>query len=355
MKIQRSKNMDSFGNYNSLDYSFDDGNGNTYNSSIRKYAIEKKEKVETLSDEEIDQIENESIDGKRRWGGLGLIGKPKEEAYKNYYTDKKLSQMEIDEDGTVHFQLESVDPHDNRRLFKSKKLYFRPNVVTTLVGCNGSGKSTILNELFYILDENGYPVVFYDNLKDGGTNGIDSSTQEGLFAFFSMKQYSEGEQILQNADKFTDKVCNIVLGKFKRNTHCKLFRSDKSVFMLIDAVDSGYSIDNIIHLKHNLSQLFELAKQNGRNLYVIAAANSYELVRGSVSWDVQGSKEVSFEDYMDYAKFVIKTRKHILKQWETQEKKREKEEAEKKEEDTNEGTETGNEESGWRRHRRRDS
>lgn len=292
-------------------------------SSFSITKIQSKEK-ETLNKEEIEQIKNESIDGKRGFAGLSLIGKSKEEVYKNNYTDKKIFQMEIDEDEKVHFQLESTIPYGDRRLFKSKKLQFKPNVVTTLVGCNGSGKSTILNEIYYILDKNGYPVVFYDNTTDGGTNGIDSSTQEGMFDFFSMKQYSEGEQILQNSSKFTDKVYNILLGKIKRNKHFELFRSDKNVFMLLDAVDSGFSIDNIMYLKSNSAQLFKLAKQNGRNLYIIAAANSYELVRGSISWDVQGSKEISFEGYMDYAKFIIKTRKHILKQWETQVKKQEK-------------------------------
>lgn len=331
-------------NGNSL-INFTDTNGeNLLSCSIQKFTEEKEEKKVTLTSEEIDQIRQESINGDRRFGTFSLFDKTREEVDANEYTDKKLFQMEIDEEGIVHFQLESVDPHDNRRLFKSKKLHFRPNVLTTLVGCNGSGKSTILDEINYILDSNGYPVVFYDNLKDGGVNGIDTSTQNGMFAFFSMKQYSEGEQILQNADKFLDKILNIVNGTFKRNSHFKLFRTDKNAFLLFDAIDSGYSIDNIIHLKHNLSQLFELAKQNGRNLYVIAAANSYELVRGSVSWDVQGSKEISFKDYVEYAEFIIKTRKHILKQWETQSKK----EAEKKEENTGEAHETGNESDGWR-------
>lgn len=302
---------------------------------------EEKEKVEKLTDEEIKSIIAESLPS-NRFSAIGLYDLPKKEAYSNQFTDKKLYKMSIVEANNetgdpeeVHFVLETVDPYEDRRLFKSKSVRFKANVINTLVGCNGSGKSTLLKEIYEILRENGYPVLFFDNMKDGGTNGIDTSTADGIFDFFNTKTFSEGEQILKTSSKFTDMIASLIRGDIKRDRRFRLFRSDKSVFFLLDAIDSGYSIDNIVNLKTTLGQLIWLADENDKNLYIIAAANSYELVRGSKPWSVQGSKEVSFTNYADYANFVVKTRNHILKQWDTASKKEKKKSKEKpKEEDT---------------------
>ena len=108
------------------------------------------------------------------------------------------------------------------------------------------------------------------------------------------------------------------------------YRDTDHVFLIMDAVDSGFSIDNIINLKAYLNKLIELSKKNNKNLYIVVAANSFEFAVDTRSWDVQKSKEVFYteNDYVKYRKRIIETRKRILSQWEKMESKKKIEEDE---------------------------
>jgi hypothetical protein len=81
-------------------------------------------------------------------------------------------------------------------------------------------------------------------------------------------------------------------------------------FILLDAIDSGFSIDNIVSLKEDLFKLiFEDARARGIELYIIASANEYELAKGENCLDVISGKYITFKDYEDYYNFILDSRK----------------------------------------------
>ena len=78
---------------------------------------------------------------------------------------------------------------------------------------------------------------------------------------------------------------------------------------MFDAIDSGYSIDNIVELKRDLLQtiLKDCARRN-QTVYIIISANSYEMVAGESCLDVWSGDYISFDNYDEYKKYIIKTR-----------------------------------------------
>ena len=111
---------------------------------------------------------------------------------------------------------------------------------------------------------------------------------------------SEGENIYEN---FGDVLYNIGA------TASKLERGQK-LFILCDAVDSGLSIDNILEVK----DIFDLVvnnekKAHGIDVYMIFSANSFELAREQNCFDVYECKYITFNDYEEYKKYILSTKK----------------------------------------------
>ena len=48
---------------------------------------------------------------------------------------------------------------------------------------------------------------------------------------------------------------------------------------------------------------------HGYELYIIAAANEYELANGEDCFDVMNGKYIRFENYDDFKKFILRSRK----------------------------------------------
>lgn len=300
------------------------------NLSQSSYSIEKKEsepKEEKFTNEELEAIKKESIVGKR----TGRSGFEFLALYdlKKGFDDiplKPLKNMSVDENDIVTFNLESCDPFKSgRKLYRSKYVIIKPNEINCLVGCNGAGKSTIYTLIKEDLEINRYPFVSYDNLKDGGHNAMEEvSFLEDFAALAGRMTSSEGENINLNILSYLSLVAKIIKGEIIRDNHFKKYRDTNHIFLLLDAVDSGFSIDNLDNLKNVLTELIHKANEVGKNLYIIAAANSFELVRNARAWKVQESKEEYFgTDYESYREYIIKTRQKILKQWEKMETNKE--------------------------------
>lgn len=290
---------------------------------IKEENKEEKEpeiKEEKFTDEELEAIKKESIVGKR----TGRSGFEFLALYdlKKGFDDiplKPLENMTIDENDIVTFDLESCDPFNSgRRLYRSKYVVIKPNEINCLVGCNGAGKSTIYTLTQENLEINRYPFVSYNNLKDGGRNAMNEvSFLEDFAGLAGRMTSSEGENINMNIYSYLGLVAKIIKGEIIRDRHFKKYRDTNHIFLLLDAVDSGFSIDNLDNLKNILVDLIQKANEFGKNLYIITAANSFELVRNARAWKVQESKEEYFgTDYEAYRSYIIKTRQKILKQWE---------------------------------------
>lgn len=192
---------------------------------------------------------------------------------------------------------------DYRKLYKHNTVEFKPGI-TILVGCNGSGKTTLLRQIKNSLEKNEIPYVYHDNLKDGGSRGreiafYNDDYELGAALFCS----SEGEQIALN------------LGTLARNTGYMITHSKgNEKWILLDAIDSGLSIDQVQDVKKNLFHMI-LDMEKGKEIYIICSANEYEMCCDEPCFNIVDGKYVSINSYEDYKKEIIKTRKYKDK-WE---------------------------------------
>lgn len=203
--------------------------------------------------------------------------------------------------------------------------------ITVLVGCNGAGKSTLLQNISEVLCAEKVPYVKFDNLDDGGHNGLSRASFEEQFELMStMMTSSEGENITINISQWVSNLRSFVYsGRYRRGgRHDRMvdaFRSlsssdtdtseadwlqgHKERWFLIDAADSGYSIDNVIDLKRLLNLIQTDCCALNKECYIVISANEYELASGEKCFDVNSGKYITFSDYEEYKKFILKSRK----------------------------------------------
>lgn len=208
-------------------------------------------------------------------------------------------------------------------LYKKHTINIKPGV-TVLVGCNGIGKTTLLKNIESELDKENIPCIRFDNLNNGGSNSLSKAVYNDDFTLLSaMMSSSEGENIVINLGKFAtrlrrfiesgedrDKInpLKVVLDDYLNNkTEKVLQKIPDERWILLDAVDSGLSIDNIIDLKEGL---FDTILENnfGKEVYIIVSANEYEMANGEQCFDVGAGKYVSLNSYEEYKDLILKSK-----------------------------------------------
>lgn len=192
---------------------------------------------------------------------------------------------------------------DNDAYGEGIKMYNKATIelvpgVTVLVGCNGAGKSTLLKQLYGIVQKENIPCVMFDNLKDGGSNARSKAGFYGDITFLATSMCSsEGENIALNMGNFAK-----MIGSMFRNNP-----NDDEYWIFADAIDSGFSIDNIVDLKQGLfRELLNMYKK--KTVYIVVSANSYEMVRSENCFDVINGRYVSIKSYDKYRSVVLKSR-----------------------------------------------
>jgi energy-coupling factor transporter ATP-binding protein EcfA2 len=182
------------------------------------------------------------------------------------------------------------------KLYKKSKISIEPGL-TVLIGCNGAGKTTLLRQIKDNLKSQDIPYLYYDNLRDGGSNARSAAGYYGDFKFLATSWCSsEGENIVLNIGKFAQKI-----GDFMRKNTDK-----KEVWILLDAIDSGLSVDAVVDLKEGL---FNTIFDNFDNdVYIVCVANEYELARGEQCFDVINGKYVQVKSYDRYRNLILKSR-----------------------------------------------
>lgn len=174
---------------------------------------------------------------------------------------------------------------------------FKPGL-SVLAGCNGCGKSTLMRIIKDDLIESNTPYIAFDNLHEGGGHQVSKQGFYGNFEYVANAFCSsEGENIILCMGQVASQI-----GTFIRKNP-----SVPELWIILDAIDSGLSIDNINELKTHLFQLI-LEDNRNRDVYIIVAANTYELASGEECFDVQSGEYIRFKDYDDYRAFVLKSR-----------------------------------------------
>lgn len=206
------------------------------------------------------------------------------------------------------FTIENRDYYEEKQyIFRRKQATIEPGV-TVLVGCNGTGKTTLIDIIKRQLEDHEIKYISYNNLRDGGTTAREKAMMRDDYEFVTASMCSsEGENISLNLGRTAIKIGNYI------RSH--IF--EKELWVLLDAVDSGLSIDNIIELKG----LFDLIIKDNKNkdIYIVISANEYELAREEQCFDVYNSSYITFKDYEDYRKFIIKSRERKDKRYKTKE------------------------------------
>lgn len=205
-------------------------------------------------------------------------------------------------------------------LYKKKTITIKSGV-TVLVGCNGIGKTTLLHQMEDKLKQDKIPCIKFDNLHDGGSKSVSEASFYGDFGFVATAMCSsEGENIVMNIGKLAER-----LGYFvkegedpKEKKHIQLARSIAKIngekikeetipderWILLDAIDSGLSVDNVVDIKERLFKTI-LEYNYCNDIYIVVSANAYEMARNEQCFDVYNGKYVKFKDYEEYRQFVL--------------------------------------------------
>ena len=226
---------------------------------------------------------------------------------------------------------------ENEVLYKKKSIEIKPGI-TVLAGCNGIGKTTLLHQIESFLKKENIPCLMFDNLHDGGQNSISYHASLDDFATMStLMCSSEGESIYINISNLATRLGNFVKtgDNSKNDKYEKLARAIENLvneekepkkeikipnerWILLDAIDSGFSVDNIVDLKEDLFKTI-LEYNFSNEIYIIVSANEYELCRGEQCFDVYNGKYITFKDYEDYREFILRSR-----EWKEKRERREK-------------------------------
>lgn len=204
------------------------------------------------------------------------------------------------------------NPYDfGRPMFPTAKVDFNPGI-TVLVGCNGSGKTTMLQNIESELKKANISYMKYSDVSEGRDHANNRYDFYGnMDAIITNFVSSEGERIHNNFG-------NMFVSKVRR--FARKHQSEKELWFLLDALDSGTSIDMIRDTK-DLFQLM-LKDFNGNEIhiddvYIVIAANSFEMARDQDCLLMRTFGHTTFHDYDDFADEIMKSKKKKEKRFET--------------------------------------
>lgn len=167
---------------------------------------------------------------------------------------------------------------------------------TAIVGPNGAGKTTLLQQIKEYADKHDIPVWRYSNTWDG-MMAKDTYIMRGQMELAATTMTSsEGEQVAINFGQAVSK-----LGRFVNKTKNK---GEKKIIILLDAIDSGASIDRARDILDFINMVIKDEKD--REVYIVMAVNHYELAKAPIDCvHARTGQHRVFIDYDTYAKFII--------------------------------------------------
>lgn len=189
--------------------------------------------------------------------------------------------------------------------------------LTVLVGCNGSGKSTLMRNIQTELEKENIPVCYFNN-ADPETRSVGTSIAHEDFETASARMSaSEGENINISLIQFFKRMPEFIktgritdqFTKLRDLTHPYVQPVTNERWILLDAVDSGHSIDNTMEVKEVLHAFLTDMTNKGYTVYILLAGNTYELADNESCMDVTTGRIKTFNSYKEYKKCILETRK----------------------------------------------
>ena len=203
----------------------------------------------------------------------------------------------------TRFKIERKPFDDDHELFEKDSVAFNPGI-TAITGCNGSGKTTLLNQIMERLENRDAPYVFLSEYELSNSNATDTYMFTGrskmLAKLFSQ---STGQNLYTNLKYLQiSKIMELILTN-----------KNKNIFIIVDGIDEGLSINAIDEFKKLFENLIELSNKNSSNkLYIIMAVNAYEFTRSYICIDSESLNRVKFTNYGEYANYVRESYKHLI-------------------------------------------
>lgn len=212
------------------------------------------------------------------------------------------------------------DPYDlGFNTTKSKHVDLKDGL-TVVVGCNGAGKTTLLQNIKEFCRKNNIPSISYDNLHDGGGHAIEKLFyQSDLSSTASLVTASEGEAVKMNFSRFVTSIIKFIEDGYLEsdNAFLRALRPDYDIegitdnrrVILLDAIDSGLSVDSLVELSECLDKIVNHFTDSKFEIYLIVTVNEYELTVNHQCLDVVSGKYININGYNSYRKFILRNRK----------------------------------------------
>lgn len=217
------------------------------------------------------------------------------------------------------------DPYDAGFSMTRLKTICIKEGVTILVGCNGIGKTTLLQNIKSELKKDNIPYLYFDNLHDGSTNSLGRSLFYNDIGMAAQKLCSsEGENISLNIGEFCRHWLKFIeTGVNKTYNNGSILLEDEintnERWILMDAIDSGLSVDQVVEVKELLRMVVQDARKKDVSLHIVVSANEYELARDMCCFDVANGKYTKFDNYEDYRKFILRSAEIKAKRYKKEE------------------------------------
>ena len=194
------------------------------------------------------------------------------------------------------FTLSNTWYGDYNNIFKNNTLEVNTGI-TVLVGCNGIGKTTLLHQIKENLKDNDIPVCSYNFFEDDEKKMRQKYLADGeTRKLANFVTSSEGERIVYIACYLFYKIGRMI----NENPNSKEY------WILVDAIDSGLSIDAIAEVKESIEWVLEENKD--KDIYFLISTNSYELARKEKCLMVENGKYTRFFSYEDYRNYILDSR-----------------------------------------------
>ncbi len=195
------------------------------------------------------------------------------------------------------FEIRPYDDNCERILYKKPRFTFQPGV-TMLLGCNRSGKTTLLRRMADVLRAEGVCVVeIMKQQMDNDMSWLSSGgSLEALSIQVSRGTTSEGE------------YAKLVLSGLLPKVGQAMRSGAKEIWLLLDGLDTSLSEDQLDDISGLFDAIVETAPKDAE-LYLVATTNQFTLAKGRRAIRVGDARELTVKSFGAYRNCILQSAK----------------------------------------------